>query len=66
MKVAAPDQAEDVIDSELLTGKLADLRGPVATIVTGRNVDMAVFTRIVSGRDVRLGDLAVKGTPHAA
>jgi threonine dehydratase len=50
----------------LLTGKLADLRGPVATIVTGRNVDMAVFTRIVSGQDVTLGDLAVKGTPHAA
>ena len=29
----------------LLAGKLPRLAGPAATIVTGRNVDMAMFTR---------------------
>lgn len=46
-------------------GRLPDFAGPVATILTGRNVDMAVFTDIVSGRDVALGDLVVKGRSYA-
>jgi ectoine utilization protein EutB len=50
----------------LMAGKLGRVRGPVASIVTGRNVDMKVFTDIVNGRDVQLGDLVVKGTPYAA
>jgi threonine dehydratase len=44
----------------LLSGKVA-ARGPTATIVTGRNVDMQVFTRVVTGEDIRLGDRIVKG-----
>ena len=39
--------------------------GPVATIITGRNVDMNVFTRIVSGADVDLDGYVVKGTRYA-
>ena len=50
----------------LMAGKLGQLKGPVASIVTGRNVDMAIFTEIVNGRDVRLGDRLVKGAPYAA
>jgi len=42
------------------------LQGPTATIVTGRNVDMAVFTRIITGQDVDLGGYCVEGVSHAA
>jgi threonine dehydratase len=50
----------------LLAGKLGRIDGPVASIVTGRNVDMNIFTDIVSGRDVRLDALTIKGRPYAA
>lgn len=47
----------------LMAGKVrAD--GPVATILTGRNVDMEQFTRVVTGQDVTLGDMTVKGVPY--
>ncbi|MCG6859425.1 MAG: hydroxyectoine utilization dehydratase EutB [Salaquimonas sp.] len=49
-----------------LAGKLGELQGPVAAVVTGRNVDMVVFTRIVNGMDVALGDLKVRGQSHGA
>ncbi len=49
----------------VLSGKVT-LDGPTATIVTGRNLDMGVFTRIMTGQDVRLGDVTVKGKPYAA
>ncbi|MBS3647200.1 hydroxyectoine utilization dehydratase EutB [Pseudaminobacter sp. 19-2017] len=47
-------------------GRLPPFGGPVATIVTGRNVDMASFTDIVSGRSVRLGDMEVEGRTYGA
>jgi threonine dehydratase len=50
----------------LRSGRLQSLTGPVATILTGRNVDMAVFTDVVAGRDVRLGDITLRGRPYAA
>lgn len=50
----------------LLVDKLPRFGGPVATIITGRNVDMAAFTDVVSGRDLRLGDLTVEGRAYAA
>jgi threonine dehydratase len=50
----------------LLSGVLAKPSGPVATIITGRNVDMAAFTDIVTGRDVRLGDTTIKGAAYGA
>jgi threonine dehydratase len=49
----------------VLSGKVT-LDGPTATIVTGRNLDMKVFTRIITGQDVQLGDVTVKGKPYAA
>lgn len=46
--------------------KLPPFGGPIATIITGRNVDMATFTDIVSGQTVRLGDIEVKGRAYGA
>jgi threonine dehydratase len=45
----------------LLAGKLPSLSGPVATIITGRNLDMAMFHRIMAGEDITLGAITVKG-----
>ena len=50
----------------LKSGKLPPIDGPVATIVTGRNVDMQVFTDIVSGRRVALGNQHIEGRAYAA
>jgi len=50
----------------LQSGKLPRFGGPIATIVTGRNVDMDVFTRIVTGQSVSVGDLTIEGRPYAA
>jgi threonine dehydratase len=49
----------------VLSGKVR-VKGPTATIVTGRNLDMGTFTRIVTGQDVTLGDYTLKGRAHAA
>ena len=49
----------------VLSGKVRS-SGPMATIITGRNLDMEVFTRIVTGQDVTLGDYTLKGRAHAA
>ncbi|MEM8789247.1 MAG: hydroxyectoine utilization dehydratase EutB [Pseudomonadota bacterium] len=50
----------------LLAGRIALPGGPVATIITGRNVDMEVFARIVAGLDLTLGDLHLEGRRYAA
>ena len=47
----------------ILSGKFQP-RGPVATIITGRNVDMATFTKIVSGQPLTLGDYELEGKPY--
>ncbi len=50
----------------VLAGKLPEFDGPVATVITGRNLDMALFTRIMAGEDVRLGDHILRGKTYAA
>jgi threonine dehydratase len=50
----------------VLSGKVEGDGRPMATIVTGRNLDMEMFTRIVTGQDVNLGDYILKGRAHAA
>lgn len=50
----------------LQAGRLPALGGPVATVITGRNLDMSVHADIMRGRDVVLGDLTVKGRPYHA
>lgn len=50
----------------LLAGKLPDLKGPVATIITGRNLDMNMHADIMAGRTVRLGGLTLEGKPYHA
>lgn len=44
----------------VLSGKVVP-RGTTATIVTGRNLDMAQFHRIMAGEDIALGDRILKG-----
>ena len=34
--------------------------GPVAAIITGRNVNMDMFTKIMQGADITLGDIALQ------
>ena len=46
--------------------KLPKLKGPVATIISGRNVDMKVFTQVVTGQDVKLGETTIRGQVHGA
>ncbi|TDK48742.1 hydroxyectoine utilization dehydratase EutB [Antarcticimicrobium luteum] len=50
----------------MLAGKLPAPKGPVGTIVTGRNLDMALFHRLMAGEDVTLGDLVLKGKRYGA
>jgi threonine dehydratase len=50
----------------LKSGKLPPIDGPVTTIITGRNVDMRVFTDIVCGRRVALGNQHIEGRAYAA
>lgn len=49
----------------LKAGRLPRFDGPVATILTGRNVDMASFTGIVTGRGVALGGIELEGHDYA-
>jgi threonine dehydratase len=49
----------------VLAGKIS-ITGPTATIITGRNLDMEMFTRVVTGQDVQLGDKVVKGQVYGA
>ncbi|MBI1172628.1 hydroxyectoine utilization dehydratase EutB [bacterium] len=50
----------------VLSGRLTGFAGPVATVITGRNLDMATFTRLICGQDVALGDQILKGRAYAA
>ncbi|MCO6385998.1 hydroxyectoine utilization dehydratase EutB [Aliihoeflea sp. 40Bstr573] len=50
----------------VMAGKVSAGSGPTATILTGRNVDMATFTDVVSGRGVTLGDVELKGHAYGA
>ena len=50
----------------LLAGKVPDLKGPAATIITGRNLDMRMHADIMAGRSVRLGDITVEGQAYNA
>lgn len=49
----------------VLTDKVS-IDGPTATVITGRNLDMGLFTKVVTGQDVQLGDITVKGRKYAA
>lgn len=49
----------------LQSGKIQKPDGPTATIITGRNVDMRVFHRIMAGNDIELGGKTVKGKVYA-
>ncbi len=52
----------------MLAGKMASRQhsgeGPVATILTGRNLDMNIFRAILNGEDVELGSLLIRGKKY--
>jgi threonine dehydratase len=50
----------------LLSGKIQHSNGPIATIITGRNVDMNIFSAIIRGEDLVLGDLKIEGKRYGA
>jgi threonine dehydratase len=39
----------------VLAGKIAALRGPVAVVLTGRNIDMALHRRVINGESDPFG-----------
>jgi len=45
-------------------GKIENSTGPSATIITGRNLDMEIFTRIMTGKEVQLGNIKVPGIKY--
>lgn len=47
----------------ILAGKVT-VTGPTATIITGRNLDMAQHAAIMAGQDVQLGEYTVKGSRY--
>ncbi|MBO9475855.1 hydroxyectoine utilization dehydratase EutB [Shimia sp. R10_1] len=58
--------ASVVGQAAMLAGKLPKPRGPVGTVITGRNLDMPTFTKLMTGQDVRIGDLEMKGRLYGA
>ncbi|MEE2773324.1 MAG: threonine/serine dehydratase [Pseudomonadota bacterium] len=50
--------------ASLLSGKVANLKGPTAMIITGRNVNMSMFTRIIVGEDITLGKGLLAGQKY--
>jgi len=49
----------------VLAGKLTDVRGPAAFLISGRNVDVDLFTDVITGKPVVLGDTTVTGNSYA-
>ena len=49
-----------------LAGKLPPPTGPVGTIITGRNLDMRLFHKIMGGEDIALGEMTLKGKRYVA
>lgn len=49
-----------------LAGKLPEADGPVATIITGRNIDMEKHAKIMSGAAMDLGDYHLAGARYGA
>lgn len=48
----------------VLSGKLSGFVGHVGTVITGHNLDMNLFNRIMAGQDVKIGALALKGETY--
>lgn len=48
----------------VMAGKIKGDGRKAATVITGRNVDMQMFTRIANGQDILLGDLRLKGKAY--
>ena len=49
-----------------LSSKVKNLKGSTAAIITGRNIDMDIFFKIIAGLDIRLGEKMIKGQKYRA
>ncbi|MGF1553400.1 MAG: hydroxyectoine utilization dehydratase EutB [Paracoccaceae bacterium] len=45
-------------------GRLPPFHGPVATVITGRTLDMRLHADVMQGRDVTLGDTTIPGASY--
>lgn len=50
----------------VMSGKAGRLAGPMATLITGRNVDMGQFMAVMRGEPVELGGIRTGGGAHGA
>jgi len=50
----------------LQSGKLGSPRGPIAAVITGRNIDMRLHADIMRGHGVVLGDMTLEGQRYHA
>ena len=48
----------------MLAKKIPDIQGPIATVITGRNVNMSMYTDIINGRDIELGGRIIRGSAY--
>ncbi|WP_425044758.1 hydroxyectoine utilization dehydratase EutB [Primorskyibacter sp. S87] len=58
--------ASVVGQAAMLADKLPKPCGPVGTVITGRNLDMPTFAKLMIGQDVMIGDLEVTGKTYGA
>ena len=48
----------------VLARKLPSLKGPIATVITGRNVNMSMFTKVINGDNIDLGRQIIRGSQY--
>ncbi|MDG2475179.1 MAG: threonine/serine dehydratase [Paracoccaceae bacterium] len=48
----------------ILAKKIRNLNGPIATVLTGRNVNMSMYTDIINGSDIKLGESILSGSRY--
>ena len=48
----------------ILAKKISNLNGPIATVLTGRNVNMSMYTDIINGSDIKLGESILRGSRY--
>ena len=48
----------------VLNNLIPNLKGEVATIISGKNIDMGLHSQIISGKDVNLGNGVIEGSKY--
>ena len=53
-----------VTAAALMSGKIKNRKGPIVLVVTGRNVDMNLFTDVIMGKSIILGNRKIAGKKY--